>query len=238
LHIEQFTSIDPSTNGLVVGSPREREVVRVAFAVDADLSTFRLAIQEGADLLFTHHGLFWGSPLAIIGTHYTRVKTLLDADLDLFVCHLPLDAHPIVGNNAQMAMLLGLEDLQSFAPFHEIPLGYWGTSNVSLSLEEIQRRLGFSHAVVLPFGKKEIRSVGLVSGAASEDVSAAIAMGLDCFVTGEVRHEQYSDCVENHMNVIGGGHYQSEVFGVQAVSKLLRERFGLQTVFLANPTGL
>lgn len=229
---------DISTNGLVVGSPADREVSRVAVAVDANLYTFREAVRRGADLLCTHHGLFWGRPIPVTGTHYGRIRTLLDGNLDLYVCHLPLDAHPEVGNNAVMARRLGLEDLHPFAPWRGSDLGWWGTSARPLSRQAIIDALGFTHPVVLPFGKEEIHTVGIVSGAGSDDVEQAMALGLDCFVTGDVAHEQASECEEARMNVIGGGHYRSEVFGVQAVGELLARRFGLDTFFIEHDTGL
>lgn len=229
---------DISTNGLVVGAPGDREIHRVATAVDANLATFRLAIDWHADMLFTHHGLFWGRPLAVTGAHYTRIRTLMEGKLDLFVCHLPLDGHAEVGNNAQMAKILGLADLHSFAPFRGSNLGWWGRSERPLSVEEINRKLGFSHPFVLPYGPEEIHTVGFVSGGGSDDIASAIALGLDCFVTGAAAHEQASDCEENGITMIGAGHYASEVFGVKAVGALLAQRFGLETTFLAHDTGL
>ena len=229
---------DMSTNGLVVGAPEDKEIRRVATAVDANLATFRMAIEWNADLLFTHHGLFWGRPLAVTGAHYTRLRTLMEGNLDLFVCHLPLDGHAEVGNNVQMAKILGLGELKRFAPFRGVDLGWWGTSARALSVEEITRKLGFSHPFVLPYGPKEIRTVGFVSGGGSDDVAMAMALGLDCFVTGAAAHEQAADCEECGITMIGGGHYASEVFGVQAVGRLLHEKFGLETTFLAHDTGL
>ncbi len=229
---------DMSTNGLVVGAPEDKEIRRVATAVDANLATFRMAIEWNADLLFTHHGLFWGHPLAVTGAHYTRLRTLMEGNLDLFVCHLPLDGHAEVGNNVQMAKILGLGELKRFAPFRGVDLGWWGTSARALSVEEITRKLGFSHPFVLPYGPKEIHTVGFVSGGGSDDVAMAMALGLDCFVTGAAAHEQAADCEECGITMIGGGHYASEVFGVQAVGRLLHEKFGLETTFLAHDTGL
>lgn len=236
LHIDDWD--DMSTNGLVVGAPADKEIHKVAVSVDANLAVFRLAADWGADLLFTHHGLFWGRPIPVTGAHYERVRFLMEHDLDLFVCHLPLDAHEEVGNNAQMAKILGLGDLTSFAPFRGRNLGWWGRSGKALSREEIIHALGFTHPVVLPYGKDEIHTVGFVSGAGSDDVQEAMDLGLDCFVTGVACHEQASDCEERRMNMIAGGHWQSEVFGVQAVSRLLSEKFGLETTFLSHDTGL
>ncbi len=236
LAIESYDDI--STNGLVVGAPQDREVRRVAVAVDANLATFKMACEWNADMLFTHHGLFWGHPLAVTGAHYHRIKTLLEGNVDLFVCHIPLDAHPEVGNNAQMAKLLGLSSLKGFASFRGKDVGWWGRSVDSLSVEEITRRLGFSHPFILPYGPKEIHSVGIVSGGGSDDVHEAIKLGLDCFVTGAVMHEDSFDCEEEGITMIGAGHYASEVFGVKAVGRLLSEKFGLVTTFLAHDSRL
>jgi dinuclear metal center YbgI/SA1388 family protein len=238
LDIDAFSDIDPSTNGLVVGAPEDKEIKKVAVAVDANLSTFHLALEWGADMLFTHHGLFWGHPLPVTGVHYTRIKTLLEGNLDLYVCHLPLDAHGDVGNNVQMAKILGLSHLKTFAPYKGKNLGWWGMTDEALTNELIAKRLGFYYPFILPYGKKEIHTVGFVSGAGSDDVDAAMELGLDCFVTGVAQHEQFSDCVEGKMNMVAGGHYDSEVFGVKAVGKLLSEKYGLETKFLSDPSGL
>lgn len=237
LEIASFAPIDRSSNGLIVGGI-DKEVWRIAFAVDACQKTFDLAKEADADLLVVHHGLFWGSPLPLTGSHYTRVKTLLDNHLDLYVAHLPLDAHSEVGNNAVMARLLGLEQIEPFAPYKGKSLGYKGVSPTPLEPAFIAKTLGFLNPVILPFGNQEIRTIGIVSGGASDDVYAALEEGLDCFITGECQHQVYNDCLENKITLIAGGHYLSEVFGVQELARHLKKNLGLETVFVANPTGL
>ncbi|MGH0052849.1 MAG: Nif3-like dinuclear metal center hexameric protein [Sphaerochaetaceae bacterium] len=237
LELESFEGLDRSLNGLIVGGP-DKEIHKVGFAVDACLSTFEKALQEGVDLIVVHHGLFWGSPLAITGTHYRRISTLLKGDLDLYVAHLPLDAHPLVGNNAVMAQLLGLQEIVPFASYKGKMLGYQGILKEAKDVLWIADKLGFKNPVVLPFGKTSIRSIGIVSGGASSDVYAALAVGLDCFITGEVEHQIYHDAQEAGITVIGGGHYHSEIFGVQALSEHLHKKFDIEVCFIANPTGL
>ncbi|MEA4861327.1 GTP cyclohydrolase 1 type 2 [bioreactor metagenome] len=237
LEIGAFEPLDRSLNGLVVAGD-DREVRKVAFAVDACQSTFEKARQEKADLLVVHHGLFWGSPLAVTSTHYRRLRTLIEGNLDLYVAHLPLDAHSVVGNNAVMAQKLGLEDQSMFAPYKGRMLGCKGTLANPSSLADLCKKLGFDKPVILDFGKDEVREVGIVSGGASGDVHEAIAEGLDLFITGEVEHQIYHEALEHSINVIGGGHYLTEVFGVQALMEHLRQKFGLSVVFVANPTGL
>lgn len=238
LQIDTFRAIDYSLNSLVVSAPDEREVKRVCTAVDASLSTFERAIDEGCDLLIVHHGLFWGSPLAITGAHYRRIKTLLDANVSLYVAHLPLDAHPEVGNNAQMAKALGLEDIEPFSPYKGVPIGFMGRFSETRDAAWICKRLAFDDPTILDVGTRSFRSVGIVSGGASDDLSDAVALGLDLFITGEVKHQAFHEAAEAHTAVIGGGHYNTEVFGVRALGEHLRERFGLSVTFIANPTGL
>jgi dinuclear metal center YbgI/SA1388 family protein len=237
LSIGLFSSFDPSLNSLVVGGP-DKEVAKIAFAVDACQRTFELALEWGADMLIVHHGLYWGRPMAITGSHYSRIKTLLDGNLDLYAAHLPLDAHPSVGNNAVMASLLGLMDIQSFALFKGVAIGFKGNLPKPLTAQEISDVLGFTKPVILPFGPEAITSVGIVSGGASDDVHTALREGLDCFITGECEHQVYNDCLEQGITMIGGGHYESEVFGVQALADHLASLFGVQILFLDNPTGL
>lgn len=237
LEIGAFEPLDRSLNGLVVAGD-DREVNNVAFAVDACQSTFEKAREQNADLLIVHHGLYWGSPVAVTSTHYRRLKTLIEGNLDLYVAHLPLDAHPVVGNNAVMAQKLGLENQTMFAPYKGRMLGCKGTMAKPSSLADLCKKLGFDKPVILDFGKDEVREVGIVSGGASSDVHEAIAEDLDLFITGEVEHQIYHEALEHSINVIGGGHYLSEVFGVQALMEHLKQKFGLCVVFVANPTGL
>ena len=237
LGLGSFEGLDRSLNGLVVGGV-EKEVRKVAFAVDACQATFEKAIAEGADLLIVHHGLYWGTPLPITGAHHMRISTLLKGNLDLYAAHLPLDAHPEVGNNVVMAGRLGLQDIEPFAPYKGAMLGFKGAFKEGKDTKWIAEQLGFENPVVLPFGKESITTVGIVSGGASSDVYAALTDGLDCFITGEVEHQIYHDAQESGITVIGGGHYQTEIFGVQALSEHMRDTFDLEVCFIANPTGL
>lgn len=237
LEIASFEGLDRSSNSLVVGPP-EREVGKVAFAVDACQATFEGALRAGADLLVVHHGLFWGEVLPVIGNHYARLRTLIEGNLDLYAAHLPLDAHSEVGNNIAMAKKLGLENTQWFAPYKGRFLGCKGVLSEGRSAQWIAEQLGFSKPVILAFGNEPIRSVGIVSGGASSDVLAALDEGLDCFITGEFEHQNYHDAAEGKITVIAGGHYETEVFGPKALMEHVRQKFGLEVVFVANPTGL
>ncbi|NCB02010.1 MAG: Nif3-like dinuclear metal center hexameric protein [Spirochaetia bacterium] len=240
LHLEEFASSDISLNGLQVGSP-VKEIKKVVCAVDASLETFKRAHEEGADAIFVHHGLFWGKSIAITDSHYKRVAFLITHDISLFAAHLPLDAHPALGNNGVMARLLSLEDITPFGSYHGLDIGYKGVSKKGLTIDEITNLLGFSPEKglnVLPFGKEKIHKVAIVSGGASREVLQAISIGCDAYITGEASHEMYNICKEEGITMICGGHYQSEVFGVQAFGKALKDECKLEAIFVDIPTAL
>lgn len=240
LNIEDFAKCDVSLNGLQVGNP-DCEVKKVAFAVDACRETIDKAVKAKANLLIVHHGLFWGKPLAVTGAHYNRVKTLLDNNICLFACHLPLDAHPEVGNNAQIAKKLGLENIKPFSEYHGKLIGFYGTSEKGLTNQEIIDLLKVrvnGTTVVIPAGKKKSKKIGIISGGAPYDVHDAIDMGLDAYITGENAHSVYHDCIENKINMLCLGHYETETFGVKALSEYIKKQYKLETCFIDAPTRL
>jgi len=231
---------DKSLNGLQVGR-KNPEVHRVAFAVDACLQSFERAVAAGADLLVVHHGLFWGDPLAVVGDHRRRLQFLFDHDLALWASHLPLDAHPTLGNNAGLAQALGLEDRQPFGEYRGNKIGCKGVLPAPLKIERICDLLfnGRENVLqILPFGKAEITSVGVVSGGATQEVSDAIAEGLDLYITGDADHTIHHQALEAGINVISGGHYATETWGVRQLASHLQKEVGVSTVFLDLPTGL
>ena len=240
LSIDDFRDCDDSLNGLQVGD-ENAEVKKVAFAVDACLESFRRTVEEGADLLIVHHGLFWGSPIAVTGAHYERIKTLIDGKAGLFACHLPLDAHPVLGNNAQMTLKLGLKDVQPFGVYHGKKIGYMGVLEKEMTCDEIVKALGVrtnEHNCIIRAGKDRIRSVGIVSGGAAEDVDQAMEAGLDAYITGESSHQTYHPVLEGKINMFSLGHYETETFGVKAVMEYVKSHYGLDVCFVDIPTTL
>jgi len=231
---------DKSLNGLQVGR-RNPEVHRVAFAVDACLQSFERAVAAGADLLVVHHGLFWGEPLAVTGDHQRRLRFLMDNDLALWASHLPLDAHPTLGNNAGLADALGLADRQPFGAYRGTKIGFKGSLPAPLTLDRVCEVLfhGRENALqILPFGKPLVTTVGLVSGGATSELADAIAEGLDLYITGDADHTIHHQALEAGINVISGGHYATETWGVRLLAAHLHKEVGLSTVFLDLPTGL
>ena len=209
-------------NGLQIqnSDPESKPIKKIAFAVDACEETALSAVNNGCDALFVHHGLFWGHSEKITGSFYKRISAFLKNDLALFAYHIPLDANNPYGNNFGLARRLNLQNQEPFGVWRGMSLGVKGTLTSPLPLEELAKKIlrnGKLPNTVLNFVKPLISTVGIISGGASEDVEAAVKEGLDCYITGEFAHEQYHYAKENCINVIGGGHYETETVGVSLV---------------------
>lgn len=230
---------DPSLNGLQVEGAEA--VAKVAVAVDATMETFEKAADAGADLLIVHHGLFWGNPLAVKGMHKRRLAFLLEHDLSLYAAHIPLDAHPEVGNNWGLARILGMKDLADFGSFKGMPIGVRGTlerpMQRRLLANLLEEKLG-EPIMMLEGGPEEVLTLGIVSGGAAWDVVTAAEEGLDAFLTGEPRHEIYAEAFERGINALFGGHYMTETVGVNLLAGKLRDEHDLPVEFVYLPTGL
>jgi dinuclear metal center YbgI/SA1388 family protein len=240
LDLDRTAGLDSSLNGLQAAGP-DREVTRAAFAVDASLETFRRAADWGAQILVVHHGILWDRQSRITGSTWERVKLLIEKNLALYAAHLPLDAHPEVGNNACIARALGLIDMQPFGMHRGTALGCKGRMPEARSLEEVVALLTSRQGEpvkTLPFGPPMVRTVGIISGAAPWGAAQAISEGLDAYVTGEPSHEIYHHCLEQRIHAIFAGHYHSESFGVQALALQCAKETGVQTTYLDVPTGL
>jgi dinuclear metal center YbgI/SA1388 family protein len=241
LDIDGFSGIDSSLNGLQVDNDGA-EVDKIAFAVDASLESFRRAAASGAGLLLVHHGLFWGAPLRVEGVFRGRLQFLLDHNIALYGVHLPLDAHPELGNNAGLADLLGLENREPFGLYHGRKIGYKGTLKKPLTVEEaVQKIAAFGDRPplgVFPFGKRESLTCGIISGGAAAEALQALEEGLDLYVTGEASHSYYHHILEGGLNVIAGGHYATEVWGVRRVMEHCAAQLDLALEFIDVPTGL
>jgi dinuclear metal center YbgI/SA1388 family protein len=240
LDIDGFSAVDDSLNGLQVDNDGT-EIEKIAFAVDASLETFKRASRCGAGLLFVHHGLFWGRPERIAGSLRARLQFLLDHNLALYAAHLPLDQHPQVGNNAVLAALLEIESPEPFGLYHGIKIGCKGKLKTPLSVDEAVKRISFGAnepAGVYPFGKKENLSCAVISGGAAREVSQAIEEGVDLYVTGETSHSVYHHLLESGINMIAGGHYATEVWGVRRLMEKCAAELETDIQFIDVPTGL
>jgi len=240
LDIDGFASSDKSLNGIQVdndGSP----VRKIAFGVDAAMETFEQAAVLGAGMLFVHHGLFWGDLPKIAGNLRQRIKFLLDNNICLYAVHLPLDQHPKLGNNAVLAERLGLENIEPFGDYHGRKVGYKGTFPKPVTIDEAVKKISFMGRPplgIFPFGKKDCASACVVSGGAAFSAKEALEEGLDLFVTGESAHSVYHECLEGKLNMIAGGHYCTETWGLQAVKRHCIAEIGIDAEFIDVPTGL
>jgi len=237
LRIGEIPDYPRAFNGLQVEN--RGEVTRLATAVDASEATIMEAVRRGCDLLLVHHGLFWDGEPRVTGRRYRRLRPLFERDVAVYAAHLPLDLHPEVGNNAVLARELGIAIEGEFGSYQGVPMGVWGT--LELSREALAARLdetlgGRVH--LIPGGGERIRRVGVLTGAGGGAIGDALAAGLDALVTGEGAHHTYFDAMEGGLNVYYGGHYATETWGVRALGVHLADRFGLPVEFIDLPTGL
>ncbi|MFB6131374.1 MAG: Nif3-like dinuclear metal center hexameric protein [Salinigranum sp.] len=241
LRTADYADVDASANGLQVG-PEETEVERVAFAVDAAEATIAAAADGDADLLVVHHGLSWGGFERVTGEHYRRIAPLIEADLPLYVSHLPLDGHPTLGNAAGICDLLDLRDCDPFGTIGPEPIGRLGRASEPYDVDELKGRLdgldqGGRETQVLEFGPGEIESVAVVTGSGADFLEAAVEAGADALVTGEGKGKLYHQARETGIHVFLAGHYATETFGVRALADLV-ETWGPETTYVDHPTGL
>ena len=242
LHPENFSS-DPSRNGIQIQNSEAftKEIKKIAFAVDACQESALKAAEEGADLLFVHHGLFWGGCEVLTGSFYKRIAAFIKNDLALYAMHIPLDANNPCGNNYGLATRLGLKNTEIFGQWRGMFLGVKGELSEPLSVDELAEKVlnpGEKPLCILPFGKEKIRTVGIISGGADDDVGQAVEEGLDAYITGEMSHQLYHFVKESKINMISAGHYQTETVGVNLVAKKVREELNIETVFIDIPTHL
>jgi dinuclear metal center YbgI/SA1388 family protein len=229
---------DYCPNGLQV--PGGEEVARIATGVSASVELFERAIEQRAELIVVHHGLFWGSaPAAIDVRMKRRLRLLFDANMSLAAYHLPLDAHPEVGNNALIARALGADELDPFALHEGEPIGvlarFAGEGMRAQALFEGVERLMERAPLVFDAGPETVRSVAIVSGAGAGYLADAIASGADALITGEPAERAMGEAREASIHFIAAGHYATETFGVRRLGEHLGERFAVEHVFVDVP---
>ena len=235
------TSEIPDYPGALNGLQVENSgvVTRIGVAVDASEASISEAVRRKCDLMLVHHGLFWDGNLPVTGRRYRRLSQLVKADVGVYSSHLPLDVHPEVGNNVELARALKIEVKGTFGSQQGRDAGVWGTLDVSR--ETLTARLDDVLGVrvrLMPGGGEKISRVGVITGGAGSMIHHAVAAGLHAFVTGEGAHHTYFDAMESGINVYYGGHYATETFGVRALAQHLEQKFGIPWEFIDLPTGL
>jgi dinuclear metal center YbgI/SA1388 family protein len=219
----------------------KEEVERIAFAVDTTLRTIERAIRGKADMLIVHHGMIWGGLNYITGIHYKRLKALIENGLNLYATHLPLDAHPEVGNNVELLRLLGLNPKGPFGEYKGLSIGFYGEFEKPQPIEKVAQIIAEKLDTTVrtyEFGEREIKTIGTISGAGAFALEEAHRRGIDLLVTGEFGHADYLTALDLPQSVLVAGHYKTETLGVKALMELIRERFGLGVFFIDQPTGL
>jgi len=244
-HCNRLLEIEAYPDALPVGLqvPGAAEVRRVVSGVSASLELFEHAAGSEAQMVLVHHGMFWGSGPHPPIDHRTkaRLKALFDADISLVAYHLALDAHPVVGNNAVICRLLGLNQLEPFAQHGPRTIGFIGHLDASLPLSELverARRQINPDVLVMDEGPDRVQRIAVISGGAAGEILPAADAGCDCIVTGELKETALHDAREGGINVIAAGHHRTEVFGVQALGDEIAGRFGIEHQFVDIPNPL
>jgi len=235
-HCDDWSS---AYNGLQIEN--NGTVSRVALAVDCHIRTIQKSIDMGADLLVVHHGLFWQDQKPLTGIHYQKIKACMTNNLAIYSSHLPLDKHPLVGNNIGLLRAIGLDHLP------RTPCGMEKGQFVGFKLklnqprdyllEQLQNHVSL-RTQLIPAGPANIGTLGVVSGGAGQALAQLKAEGCDTFITGEGPHWTYGLAYELAMNVFYAGHYDTEVFGVKALGQWIKEQFLVDTFFIDDPSFL
>jgi dinuclear metal center YbgI/SA1388 family protein len=220
---------DYAPNGLQVEG--KKEIRRLAFAVSATQDSIRKAIDNKADALIVHHGIFWKHQGArtITGGWGQRIKLCVKHDLNLLAYHLPLDAHPEIGNAVALAKEIGLKNLSPFALFKKQPLGTKGSFSSPLSAKELQAKLEklLHHSIILasPDENRPVRTMGIITGGANNEWVKSMDENLDAYLTGEISEYNWHDTIEAGIHYFAGGHHATERPGMKALMGKVKTDF-------------
>lgn len=235
LEVQDFVDYGP--NGLQV--PGTQEVRSLVTGVSANLELIQRSIDSGADLLLVHHGLFWEfHPRSLSEQMAARLRAVLAAGLSVAAYHLPLDAHPEVGNNALLCERLGLRPEGRFAAAKGREIGVIGVAEEPIEAEELTlriRRLLDREPLLQGDGPSQVSRVGIVSGAGGSYVGEAAGLGLDALITGEPAEHVMADAREAGLHFYAAGHYATETLGIRRLGEQVGDRFGLEHRFIDVP---
>jgi dinuclear metal center YbgI/SA1388 family protein len=237
LRVSEIGDWPNALNGLQIEN--SGTVTKIGAAVDASTRTLFLASERGVDLLLVHHGLFWPGLQPITGSANRQLKLAFQHNIALYSAHLPLDLHPVVGNNAQLAAAIGLKNTEPFLEVKGQPIGL--QARMSIHRDELVARIERSLGVLVKSfmsGPAQTKRIAIVTGGAGGEIHRVAQEGIDTFITGEAQHSVAIAAEELGVNLLLGGHYATETFGVKALAAHLSERFGVPWEFLDAPTGL
>jgi dinuclear metal center YbgI/SA1388 family protein len=237
LRVSEIKDYPGAVNGLQLAN--NGEVTRIVSAVDASLAVVEEAAASGGGLLLVHHGMFWQGARPLTGAFYRKIKAAMDGNLAIYSSHLPLDMHPVFGNNVLLATAIGLEGIVPILEKDGFPtgvMGTWGRNREELTVAvgaAVGREVTVCHG-----GVGKIDKVAVITGGAGSEVGQVAGLGVDAFVTGEGPHWSFIEAEEQGLNVFYAGHYATETFGVRALSLQLGDLFGLETGFIERTGGL
>lgn len=240
LKIEKFE--DKSANGLQVAG--KEEVDKIALGVSASLALFEESAKRGADMIIVHHGLLWeGNELRIDELRKRRLQILFDKDISLLGYHLPLDGHPVIGNNIQILKKLNLKKKEEFGKYGGKFIGVVGELKRKMPFKEFVKvvdKLFSCQSFILSLGPEMVKTVGIISGGGggANDMIEAFKYHCNVYLTGEPFESGFAMAKEARLNVVAPGHYNTEKFGVQALGKLLEKKFKVKTEFIDIPNPL
>lgn len=227
---------DYCPNGLQVeGRP---QVQRIVSGVTASLAMIEAAVEARADVLLVHHGCFWkGENPCLTGMKQRRLKTLLANDISLLAYHLPLDVHPEVGNNVQLARQLDITVEGPLEPDNPRTVGLVGSLAQPLSARDFARRVHevLGREPLLIEEDRMVSRIGWCTGGGQGYIDHAIAAGVDLYLTGEASEQTYHSARENGVSFIAAGHHATERYGVQALGEYLSRRFAIEHLFIDCP---
>jgi dinuclear metal center YbgI/SA1388 family protein len=227
---------DYCPNGLQVEG--RKQVRTLVSGVSANQALLEAAAKIGADVILVHHGWFWKNEEArVVGIRRQRLKFLLERDINLIAYHLPLDAHPQLGNNAQLAKRLGFK-IEGW--FGEQQIGAYGTLQAPVGLQALSANIAqvlHRQPLVIGESQHQIHRIAWCSGAAQDYLAQAVELNVDAFLTGEVSEHTVHMARESGVAFIAAGHHATERYGVQALGEHLAEQFGLvhQFIDIENP---
>jgi dinuclear metal center YbgI/SA1388 family protein len=237
LRIKQIGDYENALNGLQLENCGS--VSKIAAAVDFSTQTLQATVKCGANLLIVHHGMFWTGLRPVTNAFRRQLKLALDNDIAVYSAHLPLDLHPESGNNVLLMRALGIENSEPFFEEKGSLLGQRASAEIAVS--EIVKRLGKAVAGpvhVTAAGRQISRQIGVITGGAGSEIERVVADGIDTFITGEAPHWAAVMARELGVNLLLGGHYATETFGVKALASHLAEKFQLDWQFFDLPSGL
>lgn len=237
LRVAEIGDWENALNGLQIEN--SGRVTKIGAAVDISTRVLTKAANAHVDLLLVHHGLFWPGLQPVRDALRRQIKFAFENDIALYSAHLPLDIHPEVGNNAQLARALGLTNTQPFFEEKGSLIGVKAEMSILREelIEHLTKSLGENPKAFL-FGPERATSIGIITGGAGGEIYRVADEKIDMFITGEAPHWAAVAAEELRMNLVLGGHYATETFGVKALAAHLSQKFDLPFEFIDCPTGL